>query len=1242
VLLRVPTFCAVSVHDPAQVKLMMAAADQLAADALATSSRLKREAGGAQATTAEVMSAAGAAAASAAAHMVLEAGQEGGGSSAAASKAATALVETAGLVAPPARLPDLPEAAAEQHAPSSRSPMLHHQTTPTPRRRQQQETAAADTSARAASRAAAGINTLQVLVSLPYAEVLCFADTQEGSSSSSADMAAASSGHRYPVRSVAQLLRNSQATMHEPQQQQQPQSLMLRWASRLAPVADLVLTGFSAGSSSSTAGGALAAKLQLSSVLLVNLQLLDLCRSPATLPSAAGVYLPSGYAVPRSSSKGSSTAAPGQQRSQAGSRSATAEATGPPRLSANYNAFVLSPLTARTTVAYQAGALHRLEVLGLSCLTADGSSSSVMTARLRPRHAVSGSSSFSGGLGSAGGVVVRGAVSRTQLVRHRWRQVLHLRAFVKCLDYAMFLMFQQEQQGVLHAASGGSVAGDSTSGSIGSAREQYLLLYRFHIGDLSEAVPAEHPAVDRRASWFSKAAHSTRSSSVGGGPGGGHGSFVNTPIARTGSLAGSITGSPSVGGATPGSPCNWRGLSMSRSVSDRLVTAERVLSRQQSSVMRGGGSFTASSLGVNGNSNSDLAPLAAAAAAAAQHQPQQQQQQQQPRPAAPGAAAWSPQRPVAHPIRLQQGRHSYTGGAEGSNGLPPVAEHSRADAGRATLTAAASAAAGAASAGDSIGQELGSLVSVASGSASSSPKGGVGGMQVMNALRSLRSGSSHLVTLATQQLRLRRHQEKQQQQRQRQNEQPPQQWQRQQQPHSPSRLGAWQQAEGSGATLSGAGQHAQQAPGLSQCQQHSQPLPQAWNTPVQPALDREGGQAAASTTWQTPGPPVGGAAWGQQQQPRPQDDDEQQQQHPAESILDFLGLLAAFGSISTAVGREDGVPAATLQQPQLSMLLITPPQLRQQQPRSAPTAAGLGLGRSSSLGQLQAALDDAGDSVSVSVAHVKLLLGPHSVSMLLQLATSLTAAACATPAAGSRAAPPAAPHQHQQQQRGARMSVRLQLAVCHLTVNMERTVLPGSVAGSSSSGGQLQTKGLLSLLLLNAGSTARYVPDAPAAGSPSAAATGAGAGASSSGGAYGGGASGPSSSSSDRPGTEVSCSVAHVGLQDLRTTVEQRHVLSGATEPYTVSTVGGWARPAASQTERMHALTALATLLPLQLRRLAATHLQRQTPRAAAGRRPARWRRRCCCRRPMRQRQASPLRSCWLCTSRASCWCGAS
>lgn len=198
-------------HVP-QVKLLLAAVDQLASDAIAMSSRLKQQLGSTGATTADIMTAAGTAAASAAAQMALERGQEAGSTSAAASKAAAVLVETAGLVSPAARLQDVPATATKEPEANSSptgqpSQHQHHQprhqarstpkapaaTTPSGRRQQQQEAAAAVASAQAASRAAAELHTLQVLLSLPYAEIICFADVWDAGDP---DMAATSSGHR--------------------------------------------------------------------------------------------------------------------------------------------------------------------------------------------------------------------------------------------------------------------------------------------------------------------------------------------------------------------------------------------------------------------------------------------------------------------------------------------------------------------------------------------------------------------------------------------------------------------------------------------------------------------------------------------------------------------------------------------------------------------------------------------------------------------------------------------------------------------------------------------------------------------------------------------------------------------------------------------------------------------------------------------------------------------------------------
>lgn len=203
-----------------QVKLLLAAIDQLAADSVVMSDRLRQRAGGFGATTADVVRAAGQAAGSAAAQIALDQGQEAGSAPAAASKAATVLLEAAGVVAPGAEFQDLPpaenssssyEAAVrpgQQHTSSSSSgppPQPSQQALHTQQRQQQRSSSpeAAESqghSSRRASRVAAELSSMQILLVLPYAEVICFADVLEDDSSGD-DGASSSSGHRC-VRSM--------------------------------------------------------------------------------------------------------------------------------------------------------------------------------------------------------------------------------------------------------------------------------------------------------------------------------------------------------------------------------------------------------------------------------------------------------------------------------------------------------------------------------------------------------------------------------------------------------------------------------------------------------------------------------------------------------------------------------------------------------------------------------------------------------------------------------------------------------------------------------------------------------------------------------------------------------------------------------------------------------------------------------------------------------------------------------
>lgn len=188
--------CAVMVRS--QVTLLLAAVDQLAADGLVMSNQLRQRAGGADATTADVIRAAGQAAGAAAAQVALEQGQEAGSAPAAAAKAATVLLEAAGLMAPGAQLQELDVPAAAINAAPGTPATGRHSRQPSagqPRqlqqqqqRRQQQLEQEDERSrqkvqhAREASRVAAELSSMQILVVLPYTEVLCFADVADNSS----------------------------------------------------------------------------------------------------------------------------------------------------------------------------------------------------------------------------------------------------------------------------------------------------------------------------------------------------------------------------------------------------------------------------------------------------------------------------------------------------------------------------------------------------------------------------------------------------------------------------------------------------------------------------------------------------------------------------------------------------------------------------------------------------------------------------------------------------------------------------------------------------------------------------------------------------------------------------------------------------------------------------------------------------------------------------------------------------
>jgi hypothetical protein len=267
---------------------------------------------------------------------------------------------------------------------------------------------------------------------------------------------------------------------------------------------------------------------------------------------------------------------------------------------------------------------------------------------------------------------------------------------------------------------------------------------------------------------------------------------------------------------------------------------------------------------------------------------------------------------------------------------------------------------------------------------------------------------------------------------------------------------------------------------------------------------------------------------------------------------------------------------ATLQQHQLAVTYVQQPpgamQQRQQQDEDA-TITGVPE-----------------DSLTVCLAHLKVTLGPHSVSMLLQLLTSVTAAAgshrdgsSSTGIAGqvgsirTKQQPAAARTSSSSSDTkpagsAGRLHMQLQAALCHVRLNMERPYwLDMSKAEARARAARvrkekqkaeqqqtsdaeqeqaddaqqfqiddspMRTKDLLALLVLGPNTSVRKLPAAAASGSGR---VDAGTAAAADAGAAGA-----------QPGMEVAFSVAHIGLQDLRACIEQRHVLSGALEPYQV------------------------------------------------------------------------------------------
>lgn len=168
----------------------MAAIDQLAADSVALSDQLRQRAG-AGASTGSVFRAAAQAAGAAAAQLALQEGQEVGSAPAAASKAAAVLLEAAGVVAPSAQYHDLLQTNKDTAAQTQAVPDIQQPHRIEQQKQHRQQTGA--TSADAASRLAAELSCMQVLLVMPYTELICFVDLEESSAAAGVPVI---SGHR--------------------------------------------------------------------------------------------------------------------------------------------------------------------------------------------------------------------------------------------------------------------------------------------------------------------------------------------------------------------------------------------------------------------------------------------------------------------------------------------------------------------------------------------------------------------------------------------------------------------------------------------------------------------------------------------------------------------------------------------------------------------------------------------------------------------------------------------------------------------------------------------------------------------------------------------------------------------------------------------------------------------------------------------------------------------------------------
>ena len=244
---------------------------------------------------------------------------------------------------------------------------------------------------------------------------------------------------------------------------------LLQWGSNITPVCSLLLVGSRAGLASCPSGAS-AAKVRLGSLLFTNLQLKRFSGEELVMPivegfsAGMGVYQGGFEEFGAAAAGGGAAAAAGaeggcsdQPPSSTGAArgqpnpAACGDGTVPPvpLMDMDYSSFVVSPLTARAVAAYRYARDRRLLLLGLTSAAAAAAASSAEGApgTSNPTaHPAFAPSAVPGSFGaSADGMNEDSASGSAGVTRQRWQLLLAKRLQKRAADYALFLLSQQRQ-----------------------------------------------------------------------------------------------------------------------------------------------------------------------------------------------------------------------------------------------------------------------------------------------------------------------------------------------------------------------------------------------------------------------------------------------------------------------------------------------------------------------------------------------------------------------------------------------------------------------------------------------------------------------------------------------------------------------------------------------------------------------------------------------------------------------------